>query len=412
MSRLAIALGFFLSGTAWAMAQDRFEEIRFHRVHLRNGNVIDGRLLQKSDRVVILRLLSGDISIRVDQIDHVEFIKMRSLIEAPPRVEVREQRSPQPGTTAPAPEVAARVVQRVEQILDEMRRAKDQDRFKIAQSFLDLGPEGARALTARLGAVGPDLWEAVVNILFQMNERSAIHELRSLLKHDTPEIRSKAVQLIARIGEPEFAEDVRPLLKDSNDQVRCSVLDLLRDLGGSSDIAGIADFCSSPWAPVRQKAIAAAVNLATKFDRKETLSLELLGTLDRVKTPIKVDLLQTLGKLECREIAHDLVRFLREESAEVRQAAVTALAEMGARDRGEDIVHQMSREEHPGTRMSFAVAAQRLQLRAAVPALIEWLETTNSDVRGTAIAALRSITSQDYGGDRARWAAWWEQNKK
>src|SRR5579863_8190075 len=72
-----------LAGWAWAQQDPVWQEIRFYRVHLRNGNFIDGDLVKQSSKEVVLRLRSGEISIRSDQIDRLEFVKMRDVREVP-----------------------------------------------------------------------------------------------------------------------------------------------------------------------------------------------------------------------------------------------------------------------------------------------------------------------------------------
>src|SRR5438132_6132475 len=53
-------------------------DLRFTRVHLRNGNFIDGQVVKDSVGSVLLRIRSGEIDIRRDQIDKVELVKMKS----------------------------------------------------------------------------------------------------------------------------------------------------------------------------------------------------------------------------------------------------------------------------------------------------------------------------------------------
>src|SRR5258706_9153339 len=54
-------------------------DLRFTRVHLRNGNFVDGQLIKDTEHEVMLRLRVGEMGIRRDQIDRVELIKMKSL---------------------------------------------------------------------------------------------------------------------------------------------------------------------------------------------------------------------------------------------------------------------------------------------------------------------------------------------
>src|SRR5690349_18092871 len=72
-------------------SRDQFQTIRFHRVHLRNGNVIDGTLLSLTDDMATLRLPSGEMSIKRGMIEKIEFIKMRSLLERAPIVDKKKE---------------------------------------------------------------------------------------------------------------------------------------------------------------------------------------------------------------------------------------------------------------------------------------------------------------------------------
>src|SRR5687768_4428544 len=88
---LAVLVGIMAGSAGSAVAQDRPPEIivsyiRFHRVHLRNGNVIDGDLIGLTDREAVLKLSVGHIAIRRTQIEKIEFVKMRSITEKAPVV--------------------------------------------------------------------------------------------------------------------------------------------------------------------------------------------------------------------------------------------------------------------------------------------------------------------------------------
>src|SRR5688572_11443006 len=69
-------------------------ESRFHRVHLKNGNFIDGELVRKDQRLVVLKLKAGDFGIRADMINRVEYVKVRSLAENPLIVAFRKEEAP------------------------------------------------------------------------------------------------------------------------------------------------------------------------------------------------------------------------------------------------------------------------------------------------------------------------------
>src|SRR5436190_24328669 len=76
MNPILLALPLLLPG--FLGAQDTDGDLRFYRVHLRNGNVIDGELVKETANEVLLRLKVGEMTIRRDQIEKVEFVKMKS----------------------------------------------------------------------------------------------------------------------------------------------------------------------------------------------------------------------------------------------------------------------------------------------------------------------------------------------
>ena len=82
----ALLLGVFALASRPAPAQDGGrDDVRFYRVHLRNGNFLDGHLVRQDASKVVLRMSVGEMIVRRDQIERIEFIKLRSLGE-PARV--------------------------------------------------------------------------------------------------------------------------------------------------------------------------------------------------------------------------------------------------------------------------------------------------------------------------------------
>jgi hypothetical protein len=83
----------FLLSWAWTLAGMSAAEIgardivwtetRFHRIHLHNGNVVDGQLVEEDARSVTLSLPVGRMLIRRDQIDRVEQVMMRTVTDKP-----------------------------------------------------------------------------------------------------------------------------------------------------------------------------------------------------------------------------------------------------------------------------------------------------------------------------------------
>src|SRR5579862_5205103 len=98
MKTMLIAAGILIGASGLSWGQDvPWTETRFHRVFLRNGNVIDGQLIASSEKGLVLAVRSGEFKVPAEQIDHVELVRMRSA-----------QDKPKPLATLGAPKGAAK----------------------------------------------------------------------------------------------------------------------------------------------------------------------------------------------------------------------------------------------------------------------------------------------------------------
>ena len=58
-------LAFVLALSGLLGAQDSpFQEVRFHRVHLLNGNFVDGTLVRQTKDELVLRIKGGEVGMR------------------------------------------------------------------------------------------------------------------------------------------------------------------------------------------------------------------------------------------------------------------------------------------------------------------------------------------------------------
>jgi hypothetical protein len=64
-----------------ALQDQGWTETRFHRVHLRNGNFVDGHLLANEPEAVTLRVKTGELEISRDLVLKVEHMRIRSFEE-------------------------------------------------------------------------------------------------------------------------------------------------------------------------------------------------------------------------------------------------------------------------------------------------------------------------------------------
>ena len=81
MKTLAMALAAGLAFPLALPAQD-LVEVRFDRVHLRNGNVVDGHIIDRNLTTVTVKVNGGEIFFKFGSIDWIEKVKMKSLRDA------------------------------------------------------------------------------------------------------------------------------------------------------------------------------------------------------------------------------------------------------------------------------------------------------------------------------------------
>src|SRR5688572_16477160 len=156
---LAVLMTVGIAGLATAQQDPGYTYTIFHRVHLRNGNCIDGDLVGKTDLQVTLKLSVGEIHIRRTQIDRIEFVKMKSYNE--PAVIVESKRggktAPQiaqpavPKTEDPAAatadsadavpgHISRSVVEAVDLAISIWKRTPSGERQELSDSLASLGP--------------------------------------------------------------------------------------------------------------------------------------------------------------------------------------------------------------------------------------------------------------------------------
>src|SRR6185295_15607172 len=78
MKSVALAAAACLALPLGLVAQD-WIEVRFDRVHLKNGNFIDGRIIARNDLSVTMQIVGGEITFKYGTIDRIEVVKMKDI---------------------------------------------------------------------------------------------------------------------------------------------------------------------------------------------------------------------------------------------------------------------------------------------------------------------------------------------
>lgn len=413
--------------------QDEWVERRFERVHLRNGNFLDGRMVRNTEREVTLVVPAGRITIRREQIARVEEIRIRTLAEKPPEVKappaplppdvpVPGRAPPALALEAPEPPAAVRVDptvapypagqsvrDRVDRALAQARAATPDRKHEVLSPLGEEGEETHLYLTSLLETLDPVTMAAAAQTLMGARSQRSLAILSKILGGAHRDARIHAASIVAAIGDVSVARAVRPLLRDGDAAVRRAAVSALQALGDGESIEAMAPLCADPDSDTRRTAMEACLALAPAQGGLERLEGPFRDVLDRAGTEAKADLLVCIGRGGLKGMWSMVVAHLNDRATEARAAAAMALGMLAMPDSADDLMRALGAERERDVRVQIALATGRMRLRRAVEPLVGWLAEDDEAVRLGAEAALREITGQNFGPDSAKWAAWWRE---
>ncbi len=417
MTSIACLLA-LLAGAAQAH-EPEWVEVRFHRVHLRNGNFIDGQMLKDTPAAVTLTLKGGEMLIRRDSIDRVEFVKMRTINEKPPVLEAPRRGGPvteptakdTPGDPKP-PRLGTAAGPKVEELLERLRRSSEERAAAVVDELIALGEDGALYILSRLETLNPQIRGHAFEVLAAVKAESLAKPLIELLGNKEASIRAGAVYAIgAGNRTAESTQHIRPLLRDREPRVRVAALSALQALDDPAWLGSIGELCSDPDKGVRARALTAVDALGRKHQKSEEVQRILMDSLARSSGAARAELVGAVGNLGRADIWKEIVPYMNDGEPQVRAAAVLSLTNLGVREAVPEILARFSAEGDRWPRAFLANAAQRFRLTQAIEPMIGWLSSDEPELVKAVAAALQGLTAENFGTDREKWRSWWETRK-
>ena len=401
-----------------------------HRVHLRNGQFIDGRVEQEGEKEIILRWNpTALLRIRRMEISNIEEIKIRPLVQVarkpPPRIEktpvpdVTDPIPPGPGKEKPPPPGKE---SETDKVISRLLANPDASWELMMKELRSLGIEGARSMIAGLPSMDGQRLELVLVALDAMRDLEIEPEIRSLLDSKRPDLRVAACRLLANRGATGAIRSIVPVLKDGDPAVRAAALSALAILGDASHLDLISNLTLDQEATVRERAFRGSEELSSRLKLDNDLIARWLSLAGRGPRGSLAEFVTAIGRLTDRaaegfpkaEVEARLVEVLSERDDLARAAAAHALGGIkGSEAASEAILRALEAERQPKVIAAMCDALGRLKMKRSIEPLIEQLRSESAEVKTAALRALERMTgAKDLGQDSEKWTEWFKESEK
>lgn len=406
--RRAMAVLSVLAALAAPLAaqETKWVETRFTRVHLRNGNCVDGQLVSSNDREVVLRLSNaGEMKFRRDGIDRVESVRMRSLVEQKP-----------PAVLAPPakkkaklePSIDPAVRNRLDRILARMEFASVTEKDQLTRE-LSKQSSAAPYLACRLMEMRDEVVPYLFRALWEMQNPDMAPYVFAALDSERPVVLQHAILLSGRLDGGWSASKIRRFLTDSRPRLRAAAAEALKEVGDDGALIDILPLLQAPEAVVRSTAINTCLEIGRRAGKMELVAERLGEALFKADGEALGDLLSGAGRSGHRDLARHLVRYLNDADPGIRAKTAAALAALANPETVPAVAQRLLLEDAVPVQLQLLCVTRSMKVREFVDPVVQLLRSPDEEVQGAAVATLRMITRQDFGASYDAWSTWWEQ---
>ena len=279
-----------------------------------------------------------------------------------------------------------------------MGQGEAKRRDMVKQIWKDFDSDGGERQRLAAAWILLDLGDSGTTVHFAKAITGVLDEHR-LLKREMPKIESDLRERERRIREAaEKGKGTYPKsLQDDYEQVLAQASQMSDKLLEMSRFAE--DLASSAAKSIgKEKDPQDAIDDVLKLSRKSPFQKELIGIVALSNHPEAPGML--MKELDKAKEGYN------------KQLIVEALANLGAREAAESWLITVGLvEKEWNLRSSVVRALAKLRSRAAVPALIDQLETEEGRVRTEIGDALKSLTGQNFRSNLEQWRKWYSDNK-
>src|SRR5882672_2161097 len=426
-SSLLLGLVAACSLLSQAAAQDdrRFTELQFHRVHLRNGNFLDGELLKQTDKLVLLRVPSGEMTVRMDLVDRVEFVKMKSYNEAPnilanvpassgatkntPPPPIRPRTTP--AITSTSIKLDPQTEEAVQAALADYFKADIELRQSILNKLIGMGGNVPAYLVSIISRFERDQVGTILQTVSQTKDAGLIPVLAAHLESSDTSLRQNVIMAMGAIGNESAIPYLSVALKDADPAVRSAAVTAIALTPAPSAFDALLPLVGDADKDTRRRVIATLHEQATKYSRQRELADAISNALRGGSDEARMDLIDAAARGNHRTLWGALTPLLREDSAEIRRVSALALGTLAVPESADAVLSAVLTEKTESVRTALAGTVQKLGILKAGGTLISWMEQGTIETKLAAKSALSALAGQNLGDDLLKWKEWWEKNQ-
>lgn len=403
-------------------------ETRITRVHLKNGNTVDGRLVSSGSNELVLRLSNnGEVSLSREDIQSIEIVKMRTMVDWEPAVKrepvivrgpvataaveapvpaAASEKGKQTGKPA-APAINPDLRTHIDEVLGQMERASIHERKQMVGE-LTKEASAAPYLASRLPDMHEEMLPFLGKALWELRDPDMAPYVFAALDSERPAVLQQAILLSARLEGSWTSSKIRRFLSDPRAPLRAATAEALKTMGDAGSLLEILPMLEDKEPLVRAVALNACLELGRRTGRMELVAGRLEECMVRAEGCALGELLVGAGRSGQKSLSKPLARFLRDADPAIRAKAAAALTELGDFDAVPALVQALVSEQASVAQLALLRAGMVLQVREFIDPTLPLLKSGDEEVRQTAREALRVITRQNFGDDFEAWSRWWD----
>lgn len=444
-----------------------------HRIHLRNGNVLDGVLIRTDGKkaLITFRLAVGAVHVRYADVSRmperapdkccegvpaghyrVHSIRPRTKGEKAvltpveekkdePKTDEKKDTTTQPKTdttktdttktdttktdttkksdTVPVeptnpPTTPADVRRRIDEHLKKIRSATPEERDRMSLELAQMGSGALEYLADLVDRVEDALVPALLTALHGQKDPRAVAILFDKTRSKSAAIRVAVLQTLMSAVDKDAASRFRGFLQDPDPNVRATAINVLQKLEDEDSIELIARLAGDPEPNVGRTASSAVATMAPRFEKVDEVVAILKDLLPRSKGRSLAQVIEAIGKMGRKEAADSIIEFIGHPEKEVRASVARACSLLRAEETAEALIGRLSEETEQWVKVQICEALGAMKSKKAIESLIDLMERDeDKEVDEAARRNLEVITGKEgFGQDHEKWREWWDKVKE